>query len=139
MGFDPEATTSTGGMPRGRALYGDLPTQLTDPDSFVSRLRGIVALRARHGIAEATLLEVPDADEAGVLVLVMRLPDETIAMTALNFSSEPIVEARVFSSYAAAGSTVVDLGTDEVVGEVDAEFGIHLVLGAHDARVVRIG
>ena len=66
------------------------------------------------------------------------LPDETIAMTALNFSSEPIVEARVFSSYVAAGATVVDLGTDEIVGEVDDELGIHLVLGAHDARVVRI-
>jgi len=138
MGFDPEATSSTGGMPRGRALYGDLPTQLTDPDSFVSRLRGIVALRARHGIAEATLLEVPDPDEAGILTLVMRLPDESIAMTALNFGAEPVVQARVTSSYATPGSLVVDLGTDEEVGEVDEEHGLRLVLGAHDARVVRI-
>ena len=139
MGVDPDATSSGSGLPRGRALYGDLPAQLVDPDSFVSRLRGIVALRARHAIAEATLLDVPDADEAGVLVLVMRLPDETIAMTALNFSSEPVVEARVTSVFAVPGAPVVDLGTDEEVGEVDQEHGIRLVLGAHDARVVRIG
>jgi trehalose synthase len=139
MGLDMGAQSSTSGLPRGRALYGDLPSQLVDPDSFVSRLRGIVALRARHGIAEATLLEVPDADEAGVLVLVMRLPDGTVAMAAFNFGSEPIVEARVTSSYAVPGAPVVDLGTDEEVGEVDEAGRLRLVLGAHDARVVRIG
>ena len=139
MGVAPDATSSGSGLPRGRALHGDLPSQLVDPDSFVSRLRGIVALRARHGIAEATLLDVPDADEAGVLALVLRLPDESIAMTALNFSSEPVVEARVTTSFAVPGASVIDLGSDEVVGEVDEDQTVHLVLGAHDARVVRIG
>ena len=69
----------------------------------------------------------------------MRLPDGTVAMTALNFGAEPVVEARVTSSYAVPGTVVVDLGTDEEVGEVDDEHGLRLVLGAHDARVVRIG
>ena len=37
------------------------------------------------------------------------------------------------------GTVVVDLGTDDEMGEVDAEHGVRVILGAHDARVLRIG
>jgi maltose alpha-D-glucosyltransferase/alpha-amylase len=120
-------------------LYGTLPDQLADPDSFASRLRGVLALRARHGIAEATLLEVPDVEYPGVLAMVLRLPDGVIAATVLNFGQEPVVDTVLHTSYAVPGLELVDLGTDEPLGVVDEEGGVRVVLGAHDGRVLRIG
>jgi len=138
MGVGPGATASSSGIPRGRALYGTLPEQLADPASFASRLRGVLALRARHGIAEATLLEVPDTDHPALLALVLRLPDGGVATTVLNFGAEPVLETVLLTEHAVPGTAVLDLGTDEVMGEVDAEHGVRVVLGAHDARVLRL-
>ena len=59
-GVNPEATRSEGGMPRGRSLYGTLSEQLADPRSFASRLRRIIDVRRRYGIATATQIDVPD-------------------------------------------------------------------------------
>ena len=139
MGVAPDAKESTSGIPRGRALYGTLPEQLADPESFLSRLRGILAARARHGIAEATLLEVADVDHRAILAMVMRLPDGGAAATILNFSTVPLVEAVLRTEHAVPGTEILDLGTDEPLGEVDEEHGVHVVLGAHDGRVLRIG
>jgi trehalose synthase len=138
MGVDPDATESPSGIPVGRALYGTLPEQLADPGSFASRLRGVLALRARHGLAESTLLEVPDVDHRAILAMVMRLPDGGVAATVLNFSSVPVVETLLRTEHAVPGTAVVDLGTDEPLGEVDEGHGVRVVLGAHDGRVIRI-
>ena len=138
MGVDPAAVESSSGIPRARALYGSLPEQLVDPESFASRLRGLLALRARRGLAESALLEVPDVDHPSLLSMVLRLPDGAVATTVLNFGSDPLVETVVRSEHAVPGAAVVDLGTDEPMGEVDAEHGVPVVLGAHDARVLRI-
>ncbi|MBI1378713.1 MAG: maltose alpha-D-glucosyltransferase [Frankiales bacterium] len=139
MGVDPSAKQSESGVPRGRALYGTLPEQLIDPDSFVNRLRGVLALRARLGIAEATLLEVPDLEHPGLFAMVMRLPDGAIAAAVLNFSDEPVVETEVMTEYAVPGAEVVDLGNDTVLGEVAEDRAVQVLLGAHDARVLHIG
>ena len=139
LGVDPTATASASGIPLGRSLYGTLPDQLADPDSFASRLRGLLALRARHGIAEATLLEVPDVEYPGVLAMVLRLPDGVVAATMLNFGQEPVVDTVLHTPHAVPGLELVDLGTDEPLGVVDEEGGVRVVLGAHDGRVLRIG
>ncbi len=139
MGVDPDATASPSGVPVGRALYGTLPEQLADPGSFASRLRGVLALRARHSLAESTLLEVPDVDHRAILAMVLRLPEGGVAATVLNFSSVPVVETVLRTEHAVPGTAVVDLGTDEPLGEVDEEHGVRVVLGAHDGRVLRIG
>jgi trehalose synthase len=139
MGVAPGATESPAGIPVSRGLYGTLPEQLADQDSFASRLRGVLALRARHGIAEATLLEIPEPDHRAILSLVMRLPDGGIAATVMNFSPIPVVETILTSEHAVPGTVVVDLGTDDEMGEVDEEHGVRVILGAHDARVLRIG
>ncbi len=139
MGVDPTATASTSGIPLGRSLYGALPNQLVDPESFANRLRGILALRSRHRIAESTLVEVPDVDHPGVLVLVLRLPDSAIAATVLNFAQDHVVDVVLRSEHAVPGTLVVDLGSDEPLGTVDEDGGVRIVLGAHDGRVLRIG
>jgi trehalose synthase len=139
MGVDPEAEGSSSGIPRGRSLYGTLPEQLVDPESFANRLRGVLSLRARLAIAESSLVEVPDVDHPGLLVLVLRLADGSVAASVLNFSAEPVLDTTLFTDFAVPGADVIDLGNDTVLGTVDEEHGVHVLLGAHDARVLHIG
>ena len=56
LGANPTAATSAFGLPRAKALYGSLPEQLKDPESFASRLRGLLAARKKYRLAEGELL-----------------------------------------------------------------------------------
>lgn len=120
----PAATRSAAGMPRGRALYGPLPAQLADPESFASRLAGILDIRRRHGIATASQVDIPEVAHAGMLVLVHRLDEgdpqaeAPMQATVLNFSAEP-TEGTVRSEQLVPGSEVVDAATGEALGRVD--------------------
>jgi trehalose synthase len=124
LDVDPEATRSAAGMPRGRALYGPLPAQLDDPDSFASRLAGILDLRRQHGIATASQVDIPEVAHAGMLVLVHRLDNgdaeanAPMQVTVLNFAAEP-TEGTVRSEQLIPRSEVVDAATGETVGHVD--------------------
>src|SRR5665811_827844 len=60
MGFQPESAQSASGMPKAVSMYGPLPQQLKDPNSFVSQLRRILGLRKRYGIATSTQIDVPE-------------------------------------------------------------------------------
>src|SRR5262249_49105524 len=86
LGANPSAATSAYGLPKAQALYGPLPQQLKDPDSFASRLQRLLAARKTHRIAEAELLAVPEGKSPAVCLLVLKLPaPDTFAVTALNF------------------------------------------------------
>lgn len=119
MGWNPEATTSSSGMPKALSLYGSLPDQLADPNSFASRLSRILAVREQHGIATGQLLDVPDVPAPSVLVMINRLAVGAIQVTLLNFSEEP-VSGPVISAYLPAGGRLVDLTTNEDIGIVAA-------------------
>src|SRR5690606_1548911 len=69
-------------------LYGPLPEQLEDPDSFMSRLQAMLEAREEYGIKDATMNAVPPVDDVGVALLVMTLPDDSqsLAITALNYA-----------------------------------------------------
>ncbi|TQK17575.1 trehalose synthase [Microbacterium sp. SLBN-154] len=124
LDVDPQATRSAAGMPRGRSLYGSLPAQFTDEESFASRLSQIIELRRRHGIATATQVDVPEVAHHGMLVLVHRLddgahdPDAPLQVTVLNFAGEP-VEGTVRSKQLVRRSEVRDAASGEVIGHVD--------------------
>ncbi|MFT4123598.1 MAG: maltose alpha-D-glucosyltransferase [Microbacteriaceae bacterium] len=124
LGAAPEASTSSAGMPRGRALYGSLPEQLRDPGSFASRLGELLRMRRAHGIATATQLDVPHVAQPSMLVLVHRLdegrddPDAPLQVTVLNFSGES-VDGTVHSEALAKQSEVIDAATGEPIGRVD--------------------
>jgi maltose alpha-D-glucosyltransferase/alpha-amylase len=92
LGANPRATVSTLGLPRARALYGSLPDQLRDPDSFASRLRSVLAARRKYRVAEGDLLAVPEPKAPGLCVLVLKLPAHPLAVTVLNFGREDAVE-----------------------------------------------
>jgi maltose alpha-D-glucosyltransferase/alpha-amylase len=93
MGANPEARESEFGIERAVSLYGSLPEQLADPDSFASRLRRLLKARKDHRIAEGELLAVPEVRHPAACILVMRVPGRHVAaVTAMNFSQEPLEE-----------------------------------------------
>jgi len=138
LDVDPQATRSAAGMPRGRALYGSLPAQLDDPESFASRLSAILDLRRESGIATASQVDIPEVAHAGMLVLVHRLDDgdaeadAPIQVTVLNFAAEP-TEGTVRSEQLVPNSEVVDAATGETVGRVDDLRSFSVSLPAYGA------
>src|SRR5674476_520295 len=111
MGFQPESEQPPAGMPKAVSMYGSLPEQLKDRDSFVSRLRRILALRDRYGIATSTQVDVPEVANKAMLVMVHRLSNPVEhQVTVLNFGSEPHV-GTINSTHLDPGSVVVDMFT----------------------------
>ena len=130
MGWQPGATESRSGMPRGAALYGPLPDQLADPDSFASRLSRILAVRKRYGIASAKQVDVPDVSHKAMLVMVHELTDAE-QVTVLNFAAEPI-SGTVRSEELVPGSRLVNMFTDQEMGMVDDLHSFPVQLEAHE-------
>jgi hypothetical protein len=119
-------------LPRGKSLYGSLPAQLEDPSSFARRLRDILAVRKRYGIAKATQIDVPLVSNKAMLVMVHQLSDAE-QVTVLNFSPERI-SGSVISERLVPGSVLVDMFTDQEMGEVDDLHSFALTLGPHEGR-----
>ena len=121
---NPEAEVSSSGMPRGRSLYGSLPEQVADRNSFASKLRTVLAIRERHEIAVGSQIDVPDVAHPGMLVLVHRLDggdptaEATMQITVLNFSGEAI-QGTVRSDQLIARRNVRNAVTGKTIGLVD--------------------
>jgi trehalose synthase len=130
MDYQPEATESPSKMPRGTSLYGSLPRQLQDPNSFASRLRDILAVRTRYGIATSVQVEVPEVSDKAMLVMVHLLDTGQLQVTVLNFSSQSIA-GRVKSGHLAPGAAVIDMVSDQVIAEVDHEHTFAVSLEPH--------
>ncbi|RRD48013.1 maltose alpha-D-glucosyltransferase [Tessaracoccus sp. OH4464_COT-324] len=128
LGSATEVEASSAGMPRAKALYGPLPDQLADPESFASRLARIIRVRRDNGLAFGTLVDVPSVTSRSMLVLVNRLPDLRTQVTALNFSPEPI-DAYLRSDEIPPGR-VTDLASGAELAEVDELGGFTLALPA---------
>lgn len=118
MGYFPEAVRSESGIPRGRSLYGSLPEQLTDPQSFARQLARIIELRKRFGIATAQQIDIPTVSHKGLLVMVHELSQGTIQATVLNFSSEEI-SATIQSKHLVPGTCAIDVYDDNEIATVD--------------------
>jgi trehalose synthase len=133
MGFN-QSEQPAMGMPEAVSMYGPLPEQLKDPDSFVSQLRRILALRRRYGIATSTQVDVPEVSNKAMLVMVHQLSHPgKHQVTVLNFSADEIV-GTVNSAHLAPGSVVVDMFTDQVLGEVDDLHSFSITLEGHQGR-----
>ena len=133
MGFNGSEQPATG-MPEAVSMYGPLPRQLEDPTSFVSQLRRVLGLRRRYGIATSTQVDVPEVSNKAMLVMVHRLSHPgKHQVTALNFASDPIV-GTINSAHLAPGSAVIDMFTNEVLGEVDDLHSFSITLDGHEGR-----
>jgi trehalose synthase len=135
MGTSPDAKSSSSGMPRARSLYGPLPDQLQDANSFARRLQRVLAVREEHGIATGALLDIPDVSHRGLLVLVTRLGSGALEVTVLNFSDQD-VSGSIQSSHLLPGSTVQDLFTGEAIGQVDDLCSFFLELPAYQGTAL---
>lgn len=93
LGVNPRAERSAWGLPRAQSLYGSLPDQLKDPQSFASQLKRILAARKRSGIALGQLIAIPAVKHSGLCVLVFKLEDGSYAITALNFARDSVRES----------------------------------------------
>lgn len=130
MGYRPEATESPSKMPRGTSLYGSLPEQMQDPNSFASRLRDILAVRTRYCIATSVQVDVPDVSDEAMLVMVHLLDPTQLQVTVLNFANQSIA-GRVRSDHLAPGAAVIDMCTDQVIAEVDLDHTFAVSLEPH--------
>jgi trehalose synthase len=93
MGVNPGASASRGGLPRAVAIYGTLPEQLRDPNSFASQLERMFRARKASRIAFSKLMSVPEVDSRGVVVMLLQRPEDLRwIITALNFGREPVSE-----------------------------------------------
>jgi trehalose synthase len=132
MDYRPGATESASKMPRGVSLYGSLPKQLADESSFASQLAVILEIRKRYGIASALQLDVPHVSNKAMLVMVHQLTDAE-QVTVLNFSGQAIT-GTVRSKFLVPGSLVLDMSTDEEVGEVDDLYSFAVTLEPFQGR-----
>lgn len=135
MGTRPDATKSAAGMPRARSLYGSLPEQLKDPNSYARRLQEILRVRESSGIATSMLLDVPEVSNRALLVLVNQLGDGSLEVTVLNFSDQDI-SGSIQSPHLVPGSTVHDLFSREDVGQVDDLCSFFLELGPYQGTAL---
>jgi trehalose synthase len=135
MDYQPDATESPSKMPRGTSLYGSLPQQLQDPNSFASRLREVLAVRSRYGIATSVQVEVPDVSDKAMLVMVHLLETTQLQVTVLNFSNRSIA-GRVKSEHLAPGAAVIDMCTDQPIAEVGGEQTFAVSLKPHQGMAL---
>jgi maltose alpha-D-glucosyltransferase/alpha-amylase len=126
-----------GHMPAGRSLYGTLPEQLADPNSFARGLQRVLEVRRRYGIATAEQIDVPDVSHKAQLVMVHRLRDGALQVTALNFSGEPIT-GSVRSEHLPAGATIVDMLSGEECAKVDDLHSFPLELQGYQGRALLV-
>jgi trehalose synthase len=137
MGYQPDAEASVAGLPRSRSLYGTLPEQLAQDDSFVSRLRRILAVRKQHGIAAAEQLEILDLGQAALLAMVHRLPGGGVQVTVLNFGLVEVSDVLA-STWFAAGAAVVDLDGGATLAQVDDHGRLPLTLQPHQGLFLSV-
>jgi len=149
MDFDADATMSQAGLPRATSLYGTVPNQLKKEDSFVSRLRDMLAVRRSHNIATARAVAVPEVTSDGVFIMVNRLEDgeeresdAEFQITAINFTGASVQESMavndvaftdartVFSTIDGKTEERLDAGKGAVGGAIDID------LRSYEAKIM---
>jgi maltose alpha-D-glucosyltransferase/alpha-amylase len=144
MGANPKADASHFGVERATSLYGPLPEQMDDPDSFVRQLSRLLKARKKYRLAEGELLAVPKVSEPAVCILVMQPPGPpSLVITALNFSQQRVRETLDLSSIKALEDKkikgkVLDIVTDEQLDRVSDSGRVTLDLPALSAQTLRI-
>ena len=108
IGVEDPHRSHWGRLPAGRSLYGTLPAQLQDPNSFASQLSEVIKVRRRYEIHLADQLDVPEVPHRAMLVLLHQLPSRQQHVLALNFSEQDI-SGTVRSQWLEPHSAVSDM------------------------------
>lgn len=119
LGINPFSETSSAGLPKAKSLYGNLTQQLSDEQSFASKLKRIIEIRKNYHIDTAKQLDIPDVSQNSMLVMVHRLEaDDNFQITVLNFGSD-YLSGSVSSEYLSPGAKVIDMMNDHQLAVVD--------------------
>jgi trehalose synthase len=129
----PGLQRSEGGLPTAPSMYGTLPDQLEDPTSFARRLAKIIDVRRTSKIATSKQVDVPVVSHKAMLVMVHRLEDGMLQITALNFGGEELM-GTIRSEELPPGATVCDMFDDGDCGLVDDLHSFALALEPYAAR-----
>ncbi|KJV33815.1 maltose alpha-D-glucosyltransferase [Luteibacter yeojuensis] len=136
-GRHPEADASAGGLPRARSLYGALPAQLKDPDSFASQLKHLLSVREAYQIGASHQIAIPDVAHPGLLVMVHELPDgRGTQVTALNFSGTALEEQLTLQGV--QPGPVVDMVAETITGDLAEDGLLTLALGPYEGVSLRV-
>ena len=86
-----QSTESVYGLPKAQTLYGPLPQQMLDPNSFANQVAKIIRARKQYNISDAKAVAAPELDPQSVFALLMTLSPEVggVAVTAVNYSRDP--------------------------------------------------
>lgn len=143
MGTSSRTTTAIFELPEAQTLYGPLPEQLEDPDSFMSRLQAMLAAREEYGIKDATMNAVPPVEDLAVALLVMTLPDSSLAITALNYgrttTSATVDLTQIPPGIAGeelAGLAAIDAVTGQDAGTVSETGSLEIELEELQGRTI---
>ena len=74
------------GFERAPTVYPPLNSQLRQPNSYLSQIGQLLAIRAEYRVAQGTLLGPLQADTPSVLPLLTRLPGGSYLLAVANFS-----------------------------------------------------
>jgi trehalose synthase len=131
LGNNPSAIASGAGIPKAPTLYGNLPEQLGNSQSFVRQLQQLLKIREDFEIAISHQIEIPDVDHPSLLVMIHRLPSEQIQATVLNFSGDEVI-TPIMSQYFAGFSKAVDMLNTQYQFKVAKKGQINLKLGGYE-------
>jgi hypothetical protein len=119
---------------------------LKDPESFVSRLKGVLSARKKYHVAEAELVAVPEVGNPAACLLVLKLPEaDALAVTALNFGRSALEEDLDLSQIPGLsvarfrGQKAVDAVAGETDGEVPESGRLKIKLSALGSKTLVIG
>jgi trehalose synthase len=139
LGASPQARRSAADLPKALALYGPVPEQLKDADSFASRLARLLKVRADLKLYAARQLEIPSVRAKGLLVMTHELPDNGgIEITAINFGGDAVDEVVTVPQAAAPAKALDVLDPSAAAVEVAAGGGVPIRLAGWQARALVI-
>ncbi len=129
MGVNAKAEQSNAGLPRARTIYGSIPEQLARPDSFLSQLRQILAVRERYQLYAARQIAVPAVAAPGLLVMVHELPDGAgLQVTTLNFGRQAVDEVVLLGD--APAGLAVEMLSGAAAGVVTTDGALRVQIDA---------
>jgi trehalose synthase len=143
MGYNPQAQESSWGLPRAKALYGSLPQQLEDSNSFAFRLKHILQARRNYKVEISKVLAVPDVSNSGVFLLVMKLPEnQQVAVSAINFSRSSVEEKfdltkiKNLDSSLLTGHKAKDVINGKIEAVISEDGSFSIKLGGFEAKLL---
>lgn len=137
MDENTDANESFAKIPKALSLYGSIPEQLENENSFVRKIQQVISIRDGIGISQAEQLEVPDVSHKGLLVMVHKLETGELQVTVLNFSDQ-LVPAVVSSEYLPPESIVMDVLDNTQVAVVDQLHSFPMEIGPYEGRCLFI-